>query len=303
MRKLVLLLIVVPICLFASPGCGSNQATFDNNDSRKIDSYIKVQKLNNHALLVNFGYDAISAIETDSGIVIIDAGISTELTSRYRKLVENEFRKDDFIYVINTHGHNDHTGGNSVFPGARILGHKNIRKDLSETLINPVGYLNKLRNIIDDYDQKLQQSSPGTNDYDDAFTQKIRYLGEFSDIKRGIAVRMADITFIDSITITAGNTSFEMIWFGNAHSASDIVIYIPEDKMLFTGDLFSRYGRPAFNLSSSEDLEVWKQSVRWIQKRTGNIEKIIDGHGQILTPEDLSQFNNKILTLGPVRNL
>src|SRR5512139_2361535 len=96
------------VCVYSFSGCSSKQNTFNNIDSTKVDSLLRVQKINNRTLLVNFGYDAITAIETDQGIVIVDAGISTELTYRYKKLIENVFHNDNFIYVINTHGHHDH---------------------------------------------------------------------------------------------------------------------------------------------------------------------------------------------------
>ncbi|OFY62265.1 MAG: hypothetical protein A2V64_10915 [Bacteroidetes bacterium RBG_13_43_22] len=102
----IVLFFTCSLCVL--PGCSSEKNTSNRTESRKIDSLIRVQKLNDRSILVNFGYDAVSAINTEQGIVVIDAGISTGLTSRYKKIIQKEFRRDDFIYVINTHGHHDH---------------------------------------------------------------------------------------------------------------------------------------------------------------------------------------------------
>ena len=243
--------------------------------------------------MVNFGYDAITAIETDQGIVIVDAGISTELTAKYKKLIENVLHNDDFIYVINTHGHHDHIGGNTVFSQAKVIGHDNCSIDVSERWTNPFKSMISLSNIIEDYEQQLQQSAPNTAEWYDIFTQKIRYMSAYSDVKNRVPVRLPDITFSDSMTLDLGDTVFEMIYFGKSHSNSDIVIYIPELKLIFTGDLFSKSGRPGINLSAIDEIRCM-QAIVWIQKRINRIEKVIEGHGQILSTDDLKQFNNNI---------
>ncbi|MBE0676853.1 MAG: MBL fold metallo-hydrolase [Bacteroidales bacterium] len=283
------------IWLYSLSGCSSKQNTFNNIDSKEVDSLIRVQKINSRTLLVNFGYDAIAAIETDQGIVIVDAGISTGLTTKYKKLIENVFHKDDFIYVINTHGHHDHIGGNTVFSQARVVGHDNFSIDVSERWTDPFKSMNGLSNIIDAYEQQLQQSIPNTAEWYDIFTQKIRYLSAYSDVKNRVPARLPDITFSDSMTLELGDTKFEMFYFGKSHSNSDIVIYIPELKLIFIGDLFSKFGRPSINLSTIDKIK-WMQAIVWIQKRENRIEEVIEGHGQILSIDDLKQFNNNILS-------
>ncbi len=239
------------VWLYSLSGCCSKQNNFKDIDSKKVDSLIKVQKINSRTLLVNFGYDAITAVETDQGIVIVDAGISTGLTAKYRKLIENVFHTDDFIYVINTHGHHDHIGGNNVFSQAKVVGHDSCSTDVSERWTDPSKSMISLGKIIEDYDRQLQQSAPNSAGWNDIFTQKIRYQSAYSDVKNRVPARLPDITFSDSMTLEVGDTKFEMIYFGKSHSNSDIVIYIPELKLIFTGDLFSKYGRPGINLSKS----------------------------------------------------
>jgi cyclase len=287
------------ICLYSLSGCSSGQSAVTDGDSKKVDSLISVQKINNSTLLVKLGYDAITAINTDRGIVIVDAGISSELTAKYRKLIENEFHNDDFIYVVNSHGHHDHIAGNTVFPQARVVGHENCSMDVSERWTNPSKSMISLSNIIHDYDQQLQQSAQGYAEWKDIFTQKIRYLSAYSDVKNRIPVRLPDITFSDSMTLELGGTVFEMMYFGRSHSNSDIVIYIPQLKIIFTGDLFSKFGRPGIDLSEIDKVRS-AQSIVWIQNRMNRIEKVIEGHGQILSIDDLKQFNNKILSRSAV---
>ncbi len=283
------------VYLYSFSGCSSRQITLNNIESQKVDSLIKVQKVNDRTIIVNFGYDAITAIKTEQGIVLVDAGISTALTAKYKKTIENIFRQDDYKYVINTHGHHDHIGGNGVFSQAKVVGHENCRKEVSERWTNPEKSMMSLFKIAEDYDQKLQQSVINTPEWEDLFTQKIRYMSAYIDVKNHIPVKLPDITFSDSMKLDLGDTTFEMIYFGKFHSNSDIVIYVPEIRIIFIGDLFSKYGRPGTSDPSITDAVKCMRAISWIENRMNNIEKVIGGHGQILSIDDLKNFTNNIL--------
>jgi glyoxylase-like metal-dependent hydrolase (beta-lactamase superfamily II) len=284
----------ISICLYSFSGCGSKQITLKEIDLLKVDSLIKVQKINDRAIIVNFGYDAVTAIKTELGIVLIDAGISTILTSRYRKDIENEFRQDNYIYVINTHCHHDHIRGNSVFSQAKVIGHENCQEEVSEQWRNPEKLLTSFSKTAEDYDLMLMKSVPNTDEWNNFFTQKIRYMCAYCDLKNHISFKLPDITFADSMKLELGDITFEMIYSGEFHSNSDILIYVPEFQVIFTGDLFSKYGRPGISGSSIPDAEKLIRATRWIEKRMSNIEKVIEGHGQILSKDDLRQFTDNI---------
>ena len=283
------------VYLYSFSGCSSKQIALSNIDSQKVDSLIKVKKVNDRTIIVNFGYDAITAIKTEQGIVLVDAGISTALTAKYKKTIENIFRQDDYEYVINTHGHHDHIGGNGVFSQAKVVGHENCQKEVSERWTNPEKSMMSLYKIAEDYEQKLQQSVLNTPEWEDIFTQKIRYMSAYIDVKNNIPVKLPDITFSDSMKLDLGDTTFEMIYFGKSHSNSDIVIYVPEIHMIFIGDLFSKYGRPGISDPSITDVVKCMRAISWIESRMDNIEKVIGGHGQILSIDDLKNFTNNIL--------
>lgn len=288
----ILLLCVI---LNSFSGCRSEQTSLNKSDSLKVDSLILVQEINDRTIIVSFGYDAVTAVKTEQGIVLIDAGISTVLTARYRRQIEKVLGQDDYEYVINTHGHHDHIGGNSLFTQAKVVGHENCRREISERWTNPEKSEMSLSKIIGDYDQMLKQSNRFTTEWNDNFTQKIRYMSAYSDVKNKIPVKLPDITFSDSLNLDLGDTTFEMFYFGKSHSDSDILIYVPEMRMIFTGDLFSKYGRPGISESPAAETVKWMHAISWIENRMGNIDHVIDGHGHILSNNDLEAFTSKIL--------
>ena len=245
--------------------------------------------------MIKFGADAITAINTKEGIVLADAGISSGLTARYRKIIEHEFQRKDFVFLINTHGHPDHTGGNSSFPESGIVGHVNCLKEMREQWNNRQKSLKNLSKIVEDYELQLKTSEPEIREWNEIYTQKIRYQYAYMDAKSLIPGKLPDITFSDTMKIDMKDNTFEMIYFGNCHSRSDILIYVPEMAILFMGDLFSKYGRPAIDNKLIADNERWQQAIQWIEKRIANIKIIIGGHGEILSLDDLKLFNTKIL--------
>jgi cyclase len=259
-----------------------------------VDSFIKTEKLNDKTILLRMGYDAVTAIETQKGIVVIDAGISTGLTSKYRKIIENEFKQNNIAYLINTHGHPDHTGGNTVFADAVIIGHENCADEISKQWQNTEKLKSSLEKIVNDYDKELQTLVPGTNEWDNFFCQKTRYQYAYNDVLRDCPVTKPNVTFNDSLDLDMGDVKFNLFYFGIAHSGSDIIIHIPEKKILMVGDLFSRYGRPGFNENKNQNCERWVKATKWIEMRLSGIDLIIDGHGQILSRDDLQAFNSLI---------
>lgn len=280
--------------LFSSP-CYSQGVTADNKTSLKIDSLIEVQKINKKCILIKFGADAVTAINTNKGIVVVDAGISTGLTARYRKIIENEFHKNNFAYVINSHGHHDHNGGNSIFPEAGIIGQVNCLQEISGERKNPEKVIKSLAKTVEEYQLKLQSSEPAAEEWKYNYTQKTRYLNAYYDAKSLIPVKKPGITFSDSINLDLGNFSAEILYFGKCHSSSDILIYLPGMKILFTGDLFTKYGRPNITYNPAPDKNRRRQAVQWIEKRMANIETIINGHGEMLSVDDLKYFNKNIV--------
>jgi glyoxylase-like metal-dependent hydrolase (beta-lactamase superfamily II) len=264
---------------------------------QQSDSLIIIDKLNDKTILIRFGYDAVTAMATQKGVVVIDAGISIGLTAKYRKIIENGFQRNDIAYLINTHGHTDHTGGNTIFADAVIIGHENCLYEISNQWKDPEKIKSALNKIVNEYDKELSALVPGTTEWIEIFCQKTRYQSAYNDALNNIPVAKPNKTFTDFLDIDMGDVTLNLIYFGKAHSESDIIIHIPQKKILMTGDLFSRYGRPSIPDINKQIDERWIKVTAWIEQRWSDIEIVITGHGQILSKEDLQSFILKVKRL------
>jgi cyclase len=255
-----------------------------------IDSLISINRLNDKVIVVGIGADAVTAIATQKGIVIIDAGISGTLTSQYRKIIEKEFKRNDIAYVVNTHGHHDHTYGNIAFTEAKIIAHENSIKELNDHWNDTARVCSNLMATVKQYDEQLKGLTRGSSDWEEATTQRIRFNAAYEDAKNNVAVRYPDLLFSDTLNLSMGDVTLNMIWFGKAHSESDIIINIPELKIFFVGDLFTKYGRPSFDTLDKKEMNNYHKVIEWLESRSSENEIIINGHGQIMNNADLANF-------------
>lgn len=274
--------------------CNSRQPDQDNNFSQLTDSLIQTERLTDRVIIIRFGGEAITAIETQKGIVVVDAGIATGLTSRYRHLIEKEFHRSDVATLIITHGHHDHYGGNSIFADANVIAHENCVNAMAARWKDPDKVKSNLLKVIIEYNKELDTLEKGSKEWIENYELKTRFQSAYDDIMNNRPAEMPDITFSDTLSVSMGDITFHMIWFGKAHSESDILIHVPELNMLFTGDLFSKYGRPSVDDLMVIDTARFAKVKTWTEARLDHIQIIVGGHGQILSKEDLLSFYRKI---------
>ncbi|MFF3090318.1 MBL fold metallo-hydrolase [Streptomyces nojiriensis] len=145
--------------------------------------------------------------------------------------------------VVNTHHHGDHTYGNGVFaPEALILGHDNAR---SEQLA--AGH-------------QLELIWPATN---------------FG----AIDIVPPDLTYSDRATLHVGETEVRVVHPGVAHTTGDSVVWLPGQRVVFTGDLVFAGGTPFLAMGSLAG------SLRALELlRSLDAETVVPGHGPLTDP-------------------
>jgi len=200
----------------------------------------------------SFGANTGVVIGRDA-VLVIDTLISAKEADRFiadiRKITDKPVK-----FVVNTHYHLDHAWGNCQFAklGAAIIAHENARLHLAEVK------------------QELAHSE------DSGLTAK--------DLE-GTELQGPTITFPDSMTVDLGNVTVELRYPGISHTNDSITAYVPEDKVLFVGDiLFNRY----HPYMADCDVSRWQQVLDELQ--TTPAVKIIPGHGPVSEKIDLENL-------------
>jgi cyclase len=239
------------------------------------------------------------APESDSGVVqsnctliigedaamVVDTGQFPSLADRMvadiRKLTGKPVR-----YIVNTHWHFDHSWGNAAFreayPGVAIISTEFTRE------------------LIEDQGPKVLSTQRKTNH--DQAAQMRQYVANgklpdgrvvTEDIKRRLN-RLADtldyidldlvhtihapptIGFEKELTINLGKREVKVMWLGRANTAGDAVVWIPDVKVLVTGDTVVAPTPFAFGSYMSE----WPLTLqRMIELKAGTI---VPGHGPVM---------------------
>jgi cyclase len=108
----------------------------------------------------------------------------------------------------------------------------------------------------------------------------------FAGVEWGdVVVTPPSVTFTDRLQVWAGDLRIELIFVGPAHTSNDIVAWIPEHKLLFTGDVVFNGGMP-FALAGS--IDGWLDALDVI--RGLGAETIVPGHGAVCGPAVLDDI-------------
>ena len=249
---------------------------------------LKLQMIGVNEAVVSGGRQKVNigVIATSAGLVVVDTGESEEEGNEARKLIEAAFPGRKFIYVINTHSHWDHIMGNPAFPEAKIVAHLNCREAMEKKRGAPAEGNSPASEIpVDSY---VSEGSPG-------LPPPPPPAGTIWIEESKYDSTVPDITFTDSMSLFCGDTTFRLFYFGEAHTISDIVILVPEKKLLLAGDLFFKDWLPVFSEWLTPDTARWAQVKKILDKRAGEFETVITGHGELMSREELDkQFRYRL---------
>lgn len=161
-------------------------------------------------------------------------------------------------YLVNTHGDGDHIFGNELFRGAEIIASRTCAEGF-KTEINPEMYAA----LIKDADNmgKLGQYF-------------VQTFGRFNF--EGITLTPPTRTFDGRMELNVGGKNVLLIEVGPAHTAGDIMVYLPEDRVIFTGDIIMTAPAP---VSWEGPLDNVFKAMELIMDL--DVEVLVPGHGPV----------------------
>ena len=184
----------------------------------------------------------------EDGIVLVDdqfAPLAPKIKEALKQITDKPIK-----FVLNTHFHGDHTGGNVKFGAeAPIIAHENVRKRLAEG--------GKVAG-------NAVEPAP----------------------KEALPV----ITFNDRATVHLNGEDIRAIHFPNGHTDGDSVIFFPKSNVVHMGDDFVTYGFPFVDAQSGGTVNGMIVGVEKVLTMVPDDVKIIPGHGPISTPADVRKF-------------
>jgi glyoxylase-like metal-dependent hydrolase (beta-lactamase superfamily II) len=220
------------------------------------------KRLSDRVLLVWTGDQmqtiATVALATEEGIVVIETSLIRSYDARIREVIEDEFGRDDFKYLINTHYHHDHTCGNQIYADTAIVAHKNVLAGMKEELTGDglVKLVDKFKGMREDRKKALAESEPGT--------EKNVFLSEFVtclelaivELQDGFTPTFPSVMFENNLTLDMGDMTVELYSIGGMHTDSDIVVFVPEEGLVAIGDVAPDQMLPYIRKDLKSDFSV-----------------------------------------------
>ena len=206
---------------------------------------------------------------TNAGIIIGDNGVlvidSLRVPSFARDLIQNvrHITSKPIQYVVDTHAHWDHSWGNEEFPEATIIGHENCYDEMVDV----------------EWNQQWREKVIAAND-------------PWSEEAHHVNITPPNLTFETSMQLRFGGRAIDLKYFGKAHTSGDIFIFLPEEKIAFTGDVAMDRGVPF--LGDSYPAEWPETDDRLVELP---IERFVAGHGPIGDHDALLQARDFIHSL------
>jgi glyoxylase-like metal-dependent hydrolase (beta-lactamase superfamily II) len=259
------------------------------------DFDIKVDRLSPRVAVLSGGPwgNAIVALATQKGIVVIDAPFSRTIASGFRGAIAAEFKRNDFACLINTHEHTCHVSGNSAYSDVPIVGHESIRADMLKSMADPAHkfstasrlgladrQLNGVRARLGKTNPE-QLKTPGWANYEKAWKLII------ADWSAGHVTVPPTITFDHRATLTFGDVTVRLDYFGCSHGIGDTIVSVPEENLVVTAGVFYANLVPEINPNlglTAATVENWLVVLRDLLGRT-------DEHTRFLASHDATPMN------------
>ena len=245
------------------------------------------------------GYAICNAgiIDTGDRTIVFDTFISPEATKDLLRAAKRLTPQSN-IRVVNSHYHNDHIRGNQVFPpDVDILSTATTFEGIAHKEPEEIKWEKEnLPKAIVDTKSKLRMEKDPKRRHDLALS--IVYYEAIMKSHPKLKTRLPNITFEGSLTIHGTRRQVELLTLAG-HTASDLVLYLPDEKIAFMSDLLFVNNHPYLAGCSPKR---WRKSLREIGKL--GVQTLVPGHGPVGSPSDLSLLDQYIQTLESIaRNM
>jgi len=242
-RLFVVLALVVPVMTMSAAA---------QRDWSKAE--VKLDKLADGIYLLTGVGGNIAVSVGEDGVLIVDdqyAPMVPKIQEAIKTVTDKPVR-----FVLSTHWHGDHTGGNEPFAKAKaeIIAHENVRK-------------------------RMESGSPNVHG---------------SPVPPAAKVALPIITFDSSLTVHINGEDIRALHFAQGHTDGDSIIFFPKANVIHMGDHFFNMYFPFVDVDSGGNVHGMIENVEKAMAAVPDDVKVIPGHGPLATKKDALEFVRRL---------
>lgn len=201
------------------------------------------------------GWSNAGLIVGAHGALLIDTLFDLRLTRKMLDEVSSRVGKP-VRRLVNTHHNGDHCWGNQLLEGAEIIAHRAFRSEMMKTPPEMTQAIHGLSSEL-----------PGL-----ALLKRAMEPFDFS----GIRLTPPTLVFDTALTLYIDDREVELIHVGPAHTSTDVIVFFPEEKVLYAGDIIFRWCTP---IGWEGTFENWIRALNRIEEL--GPDTIVPGHGPL----------------------
>lgn len=251
-----------------------------------VASEKQVDRLSERIVVINDGYYRVIAINTEEGIVVIDAHVSVEDMQECMKIIAEEFNTNNFRYVIYSHGDLEHVLGHQALENSMHIAHVGLRLR-NEKNASFIAYIDSVL--------PLKEAEFAVLDSTDENYSKIR--DEINKLKwhrqaNYTALQLKpDIEFSDRMVLAFDRLNVDIIYYGMGHGYS-LFVSVPEEQFLFCSTASNAILIPFWFLKHNTDYVDVERSIGILSEfvnQQDSLKYIVPCHGPYLTNKQLEE--------------
>ena len=216
---------------------------------------IRPQRVTDNIYMLTGSGGNIGLLLGSDGVLMIDdqyAPLSQKISDAIKSLGKNNLR-----FVVNTHVHGDHSGGNENFKkqGATLVAHEQVR----------------VRMMTEQFNKRFNRTTPPRDK--DAWPQ---------------------ITFNTNMNFHVNGEDVDLFHLGKGHTDGDLIVHFKKSNVFHAGDAFVRYGYPFIDLSSGGTVNGFIETLDKFLLLLDENSKVIPGHGALATKADVKLLRDQL---------
>lgn len=221
---------------------------------------IRVQKISETVSMLTGSGGNIGVSAGQDGVFIIDDQFAP-LTEKIKKTIADLTRSNVPVrFVINTHWHGDHTGGNENIgkDGAVIIAHENVRNRMS----------------VEHFNEFFKRTTPPSP-----------------------SSALPVVTFTQDVTLHLNGEDVHVFHVEPAHTDGDAIVHFTRANILHMGDIFFSGSYPFIDISSGGSLNGMITAVDKVLPLINDETKLIPGHGKLAGKKELKLYREMLTAI------